>query len=147
MNAEKTSEILQIPIEIIESFREINNIISNPKDLDPDLDNFQEIANFLLYMLTQIEPFNITPLFPTVHRALLHGQHYIRHFQNIWPIAHGALSESALESRNKYNHRFREHFAFKGSLKKNLRDLGVRHLLSSDPYISLKLRKKANKFA
>ena len=91
-------------------------------------------------MLTQIEPFNNTLLFPTVHRLLVHGENYIKHFQGIFPIAHGALSESALEARNKYNHKFREHLAFKGSLSQNLRDLGVRHLLASDPYISLLIR-------
>lgn len=110
-----------------------------------DIKEFQNISEFLLNFLTEVEPFNVIPLTPTVHRLLVHGQQYIKHLQNIFPIAHGALSESALEARNKFNHNFREHLSFKGSLVKNLRDLGVRHLLASDPYISLMLRKDKKK--
>ena len=139
-NSEKTADILELPFEIVKAFEELNNIISNCKSI-PDQKHFSEICDFLLHMLTTVEPFNQSPLTPTVHRLLVHGQQYIQHFQAIFPIAHGALSESALESRNKYNHRFREHLSYKGSLVQNLRDLGVRHLLASDPYISLMLRK------
>lgn len=139
-NAEKTADILELPLEIIQAFEDLNNIISNCKNI-PDQKSFETISNFLLHMLTTVEPFNKSPLTPTVHRLLVHGYQYIKHFYVQYPIPHGALSESALESRNKFNHRFREHLSYKGSLVQNLRDLGVRHLLASDPYISLMLRK------
>ena len=137
--AEKTSEILQLPIEILEAFHCLNTIISTTHKKESSLPKFLEIKSFLMFMLTKVEPFNSKLIIPTVHRALCHYETYFRHFEQL-KLPFGALSESALEARNKYTHRFRELLAFKGNMRKNLRDLGVRSLLSFDPLISLKIR-------
>ncbi len=112
-----------IPVEIIEAFHGLNTIISTTHELS-NLSEFKELSNFLLTMLT-IEPFSQKQLIPTVHRALCHFEAYYRHFEFL-QLPFGSLSESALEARNKYTHRFRENLCFKGTLKKNLRDLGIR---------------------
>ena len=140
--AEKTSEILDLPVEIIEAFHGLNTIISTTHELS-NLSEFKELSNFLLTMLT-IEPFSQKQLIPTVHRALCHFEAYYRHFEFL-QLPFGSLSESALEARNKYTHRFRENLCFKGTLKKNLRDLGIRSLLASDPLISLNIRQIENR--
>ncbi len=135
--AEKTSEILELPIEILEAFHGLNTIISTTHELS-NISEYRNLSSFLNFMLTQ-EPFSQKPLIPTVHRALSHFENYYDHFKHL-NIPFGALSESALEARNKFTHKFREGLCFKGTLKKNLRDLGIRTLLSSDPLISLEIR-------
>ena len=47
----------------------------------------------------------------------------------------GATSESALESRNKHNTEYRARFAFKGTIRQNIKDVGIRLLVTSDPHL------------
>jgi hypothetical protein len=56
----------------------------------------------------------------------------------------GALSESALEARNKYNRGAREHHARKTSMKHNIQDVFNHLLCTSDPYMFL-IRKEAKR--
>jgi len=64
-------------------------------------------------------PLDIVPMSQNVHRFLCHGHLFIDNFE--LPIE--ALSESALEARNKYNIGPREHHSRKTSLKDNIQDI------------------------
>ena len=66
----------------------------------------------------------------SVHRFLCHGTAFIENLR--LPI--GALSESALEARNKYNRGAREHHARKTSMKDNVQDVFHHLMCTSDPY-------------
>jgi len=72
-------------------------------------------ARELFSMLTS-PPLAKFPLSQSVHRFLCHGHLFISRFE--LPI--GALSESALESRNKDNRGAREHHSRKTLMIENL---------------------------
>ncbi len=64
---------------------------------------FDRLAKEVFDILTS-PPLNFFLMTQSVHRFLSHGKHFIKNFE--LPIE--ALSESALEARNKYNRRARE---------------------------------------
>jgi hypothetical protein len=98
---------------------------------------FDRLAKELFGILTS-PPLNVFPMSQSVHRFLCHGKHFIENFE--LPI--GALSESALEARNKYNRKAREFHARKTSMKDNVQDVFHHLLCTSDPYLYLKRNKK-----
>jgi hypothetical protein len=78
-------------------------------------------------------PLSIYKITQSVHRFLCHGKMFIDHFD--LPV--GALSESALEARNKYNRSAREHHARKTSMPDNVMDVFHYLLCTSDAYMFL----------
>ena len=86
-----------------------------------------------LFGLLTSPPLDKFPLSQSVHRFLCHGHQFINHFE--MPI--GALSESGLEARNKYNRRAREFHARKTSMKDNVHDIFNYLLCTSDAYMFL----------
>ena len=132
-NAAISAEILQLPIEIIEGFRDLLSILKSNDCGEDRIHDFEEIRD-TLFKKIQVHPsFVKYGLTPTVHRILEHGAQFLRHF----PIGIGKLSESALESRHKYLKKYRRFNSFQGSLAKNLQDIFARSLFSSDPYYAL----------
>ena len=91
-----------------------------------------------LFGLLSSPPCNAHPMSQSVHRFLVHGKAFIDHFE--LPI--GALSESALEARNKYNRGAREFHARKTSMKDNVQDVFHHLMCTSDPYMYLIRQKR-----
>ena len=135
-NAKTTAEILKLPIEMIQGFQDLLNMIADPQNI-PDIQNYEEIARKLFRMLTS-EFYGQVNMTPTVHRLIVHGSTYIKHYKDLFSKPIGAFSESSIESRNKDNKIYRSQHAFQGSLSKNIRDIGTRLLATSDPYLFLK---------
>ena len=116
-------------LELLHLFRDLLSMVNNPTNsVDEEL--FVSKTERLWTILTS-PGFDIYPMSTSVHKLVSHGLAYIRAFEQ----PPGMLSESAIEARNKYNRRYRENFAFKGNLKRNVRDTFMRLLLTSDPYI------------
>ena len=129
-NSERTAVILNIDPEIISLFRDLNRSLNNP-NIRPNPEIYELKARKLFHHLTTGD-FKHIPLSPTVHRMVTHGTSFIRHFKDI-PI--GALSESAIESKNKLNRTSRVGHARMFSFSKNTQDAFNHMLLCSDYYL------------
>jgi hypothetical protein len=105
----------------------------NDPNTKPSSQVFHTKAKEVFGKLTS-SPLDIFPMPQSVHRFLCHGHQFIDHFE--LPI--GALSESALEARNKCNRGAREFHARKTSMKDNVQDIFHHLLFTSDPYLFLK---------
>jgi hypothetical protein len=97
---------------------------------------FETKARMLFDMLTTV-PLQVHNIPQSVHRFLCHGPAFIDHFE----LPPGALSESALEARNKYNRGAREHHARKTSMPDNVKDVFHHLLCTSDAYLFLAKQK------
>ena len=127
-----TASILKIDSEIVILFADLLDMFNDP-NRKPCCDMFYRKARKLFGMLTS-PPLDMVPMSQSVHRFLCHGHVFIKNFE--LPI--GALSESALEARNKYNRGAREHHARKTSMKDNVQDVFHYLLCTSDPYLFLR---------
>jgi len=128
---EMTAKILDIDVKIVNLFASLLDMFNNP-DTKPSSVEYEKMAKELFGLLTS-PPLDKFPLSQSVHRFLCHGHQFINHFE--MPI--GALSESALEARNKYNRRAREFHARKTSMKDNVHDIFNYLLCTSDAYMFL----------
>lgn len=127
-NAEITSKITHIDINIIKKFSVILEVISSYYNINTKL--FTNYCLETARLLVKTFPwYYITP---TVHLILIHGPDVIKN--GIVPV--GQLSEEAAESRNKDIKQYRERFTRKISRIKTNEDLFKRLLLSSDPMIT-----------
>jgi hypothetical protein len=131
-----TAAILKIDPKVISLFASLLDMFNDPNQ-KPCSNMFDRLAKELFGILTS-PPLNVFPMSQSVHRFLCHGKHFIENFE--LPI--GALSESALEARNKYNRKAREFHARKTSMKDNVQDVFHHLLCTSDPYLYLKRNKK-----
>ena len=142
-NEHITADILGLPVELISGFRDLNNILSNTKQ-HYDLVDFEIKARRIFKILTESPEFEgLNTMSPTMHRIIVHGAAFIKHFQNKTRDPIGALSESALESRNKHTRSFRKDHSWRGSLKQSIKDIGIRLLVTSDIYLFMKRKIKA----
>jgi hypothetical protein len=122
-------EILKIEVAVLQLFGDLLDMFNNP-DSKPNSQLFKNKARELFTQLTS-PPLGKVPLTQSVYRFLCHGHQFINRFE--LPI--GALSESALEARNKDDRGAREHHAKKISMKDNV----FNHLLcTSDAYLFMK---------
>ena len=127
----RTASILEIDVKIVNLFAMLLDMFNNP-DTKPSSVEYEEKAKELFGLLTS-PPLGKFSLSQSVHRFLCHGRQFIDCFE--MPI--GALSESALEARNKYNRRAREFHARKTSMKDNVHDVFNYLLCTSDAYMFL----------
>jgi len=125
----RTANILEIDVKIVNLFAMLLDMFNNP-DTKPSSVEYEEKAKELFGLLTS-PPLGKFSLSQSVHRFLCHGRQFIDCFE--MPI--GALSESALEARNKYNRRAREFHARKTSMKDNVHDVFNYLLCTSDAYM------------
>lgn len=134
-DAEKTSNITGINIDLIKRFRTILICIGSGYPIN--IHAFQRYTTETIELyLSEYSWFNM-PV--TVHKILYHGKDIIS--SCILPI--GNFSEEAQESRNKDSRNYRELFTRKTSRVDTNTDLLHRLLISSDPYIaSLRLTPK-----
>lgn len=127
-NAEKSSEVTGVNVELIKRFHIILECINSGFFI-----NSEKFYKYLketreLY----IREYSWYPMPVSVHKILFHGKHIID--SCILPI--GQLSEEAQEARNKHNRKFRELFTRKTSRMDTNKDLINRLLLTSDPFIA-----------
>ena len=127
-----SAEILKIDVAVLHLFGDLLDMFNNP-DSKPSSQLFETKARELFSMLTS-PPLGKVPLSQSVHRFLCHGHLFIDRFE--LPI--GALSESALEARNKDNRGAREHHARKISMKANVHDVFNHLLCTSDAFLFMK---------
>jgi len=131
-----TASILKIDPKIVILFGELLDMFNDPL-AKPSSNMFHSKAREVFCMLTT-PPLDIFPISQSVHRFLVHGHLFIEEFE--LPI--GALSESALEARNKINRGAREHHARKTSMRDNVQDIFNHLVFTSDPYLFLKRQPK-----
>jgi hypothetical protein len=130
-NPEVTAFILGIDSKVVILFADLLDMFNDPLNR-PCSKKYQAKAQDLFGHLTS-PPLDRFPMTQSVHRFLCHGAAFINHFE--LPV--GALSESALEARNKYNRSAREHHARKTSMRDNVQDVFNYLLYTSDPYMYL----------
>ena len=130
----ETADILNVPVRVVTLFHELLCMLNNPYKAVNEEIYGSKACELYNYLTLPLFGFNIAPMSTSVHRMLCHGLDFIRAF--IEPL--GMLSESSIEARNKYNRQYRAHFAFQGTLSRNVLDTSVRMLLTSDPYIFMK---------
>ncbi len=131
-----TASILNIDPKIVIMLADLLDMFNDPIT-KPSSDMFYRKARELFGLL-MTPPLDIYPMPQSVHRFLCHGHIFIEQFE--LPI--GALSESALEARNKFNRGAREHHARKTSMKDNVQDIFNNLLFTSDPYLFMKKQPK-----
>jgi hypothetical protein len=127
----KTASILKVDVQIVSLFAELLDMFNNPNE-KPCSNLFEEKSKVLFNMLTHPN-LAVYKIIQSVHRFLCHGAAFIDHFD--LPI--GALSESGLEARNKFNRGAREHHARKTSMPDNVKDVFHHLLCTSDAYMFL----------
>jgi hypothetical protein len=127
-----SAQILKIDVAVLHLFAELLNMFNNP-DSKPNSQLFETRARELFSMLTS-PPLGKVSLTQSVHRFLCHRHLFINRFE--LPI--GALSESALEARNKDNRGARRSHARKTSMKDNVHDIFNHLLCTSDAYLFMK---------
>lgn len=127
-NAECSSCITGINIDLINRFKVILEIISSGQEVD--YQKFEDYAQDTAKLF--VELYGWHPMSPTVHKILMHGAQVMA--EAILPI--GQLSEEATEARNKHIRKYRVDFARKFSRIECNRDVLNRLLLTSDPLIS-----------
>lgn len=135
-----TSRITGIPEELINRFHVIMSTLSGSHFIDPvKLENYTFETASLIRICYPTKNFT-----PTIHKILFHSPAIVSHF-NQFNLPVGALSEEALESRNKDVRNFRELYTRKISRVDNLTDL-IKHLMvTSDPYLNkFRIRPKVN---
>ena len=141
LEAETTAAILDLPVSLIRGIGELNKMLSDPNQVY-DAVQYELKARQMFKIMTTTERFkDLAPMSPTIHRIIVHGAKFIKHFKDV-PI--GALSESALEHRNKYVRQFRNSHSRRGSTKNCIHDIGVRLFITTD-IVFFMLRKRKNK--
>lgn len=136
-NAECSSRITGINIDLINRFKVILEIISSGQEVD--YQKFEDYAQDTAKLY--VELYGWHPMSPTVHKILIHGAQVMA--EAILPI--GQLSEEAAEARNKHIRKYRVDFARKFSRIECNRDVLNRLLLTSDPLISCNRPKNKRK--
>lgn len=127
-NAEKTSEITGLNLELIKKFHIILETLGCGFSIDSKA--FEDYARETRELnLREYYWYNM-PV--SVHKVLYHGKDVVA--SCILPI--GQLSEEAQEARNKDVRRYREHFTRKTSRIDTNTDLLNRLLISSDPFLA-----------
>jgi hypothetical protein len=127
----ETASILNVDVKIVTLFADLLDMFNNPNE-KPCRILFENKSRALFDMLIT-PPLNVYKITQSVHRFLCHGADFIEHFA--LPI--GALSESGLEARNKFNRGAREHHARKTSMPDNVKDVFHHLLCTSDAYMFL----------
>lgn len=136
-NAECSSRITGIDINLINRFKVILEVISSGHEIDHQ--KFDDYAQDTAKLYVGLYGWH--PMSPTVHKILMHGAQVIA--EAILPI--GQLSEEAAEARNKHFRKYRVDYARKFSRTECNRDILNRLLLTSDPFISCSRPKNKNK--
>lgn len=135
-NSTISSSITGVDLDLIKRFHVILQVISCGHDIH--LTKFQEFTLNTARKFVELYPwFNIPT---TVHKLLIHSPQIVASL--LLPI--GQMSEEAQESCNKYIKQFRQNFTRKCSRIKNMEDVLLRLLVTSDPFIS-SLRKLPQK--
>lgn len=136
--AEKTSDITGINVDLIKRFRVILICINSGYFIN--IDAFQNFTSETRELYLSLYPWYYMPV--TVHKILFHGGAIIS--SCILPI--GNFSEEAQEARNKESRQYRELFTRKTSRVDTNIDLLHRLLITSDPLIaSLRLPPKTKR--
>ena len=82
------------------------------------------------------------------HSLFCHASLYIRWAQVELGVSLGALSENSIEKGNRQNKLYRQLYCYRGDIKRENRDIFMRRLLVSDPFLVIEgklnqvLRKK-----
>lgn len=127
-NAEKTSEITGLNLELIKKFHIILETLGCGFSIDSKA--FEDYARETRELYLREYYWYNMPV--SVHKVLYHGKDVVA--SCILPI--GQLSEEAQEARNKDVRRYREHFTRKTSRIDTNTDLLNRLLISSDPFLA-----------
>lgn len=127
-NTETSARILGVDAELMKRFHVILQVIS--RGFNVKVDSFGKYCNETADRFVELYPWYC--MSTTVHKVLMHGPRIVE--LAILPI--GQLSEEAQESRNKDVRNYREHYSRKCSREKNIEDIFLRLLASSDPLIS-----------
>ena len=135
-NSEVFSQITGIEKKLIINFQHI--LIAISCELEVDSIKFGTLCKETSKMY--INKYSWFPMPATLHKILIHGEEIIK--TSILPI--GMMSEEAQEARHKDNKFFRLHHAMKSSRQRTMSDVTNRLLVTSDPLISCKLKKKRN---
>jgi hypothetical protein len=130
----ETAAILKVDEQIVTLFSELLEKFNNPNEKPCKI--FFENKSRVLFDKLITPPLNVYKIPQSVHRFLCHGAAFIDHFD--LPI--GALSESGLEARNKFNRGAREHHARKTSMPDNVKDVFHHLLCTSDAFMFLARR-------
>ena len=123
-----SAEIMKIEVAVLHLLDMFNNLTQSQT-----ANFFENKARELFTQLTS-PPLGKVPLTQSVYRFLCHGHQFINRFEP--PI--GALSESALEARNKDDRGARGHHIRKISMKDNVHDVFNHLLCTSDAYLFMK---------
>ena len=107
---EISADVLGLNPDLLENFRTLLHILNNPLTSEIETYDSREIK------LVLHSEYSWNSMYPTIDKVLEHG----KSFMDLSPLLPGALSESAMEARNKHNKRYRDHLAFKGNLTRNL---------------------------
>lgn len=127
-NAEVSSEITGVDLELILRFRTLLTAISSGERID--ISKFKSYSTETAFYYVKLYSWYYMPT--TVHKLLIHGYDIID--KSSIPI--GKLSEEAQESMNKEIRRARESHAYKGSRERTIGDIFRRLLVASDPVVS-----------
>ncbi|XP_034192452.2 uncharacterized protein LOC117609839 [Osmia lignaria lignaria] len=127
-NSSVSAPITGVDEDLIKRFHTILQTISCGYEIN--LPKFQQYTLNTARKFVHLYPWYYMPT--SVHKLLMHGTEIID--SSILPI--GQMSEDAQESCHKYFKRFREDFSRKCSRTKNMEDVLLRMLVSSDPFVS-----------
>lgn len=127
-NSTTSAVITGVDENLIKRFHVLLQAISSGYEINAQ--KFQEYALETARRFTELYSWYYMPT--SVHKILIHGPQIIA--SALLPI--GQLSEDVQEASNKYIKRFCEDFSRKSSRVKNMEDVFLRLLVTSDPYIS-----------
>lgn len=129
------AEITGIDRGFMEKIKIILEALSSGHKINPT--KFSEYTKETAKMY--VELYGWHPMTPTLHKILMHGATVVKYA--LLPI--GLLSEEAAEARNKHFRSYRRDFARKFSRVDCNKDVINRLLLSSDPFLSCKRKRRA----
>ena len=127
-NAEISSQITGIDLDLIIRLRTILQAISSGESVDPQ--KFDQYAKETAKRYVSLYGWDNMPT--TLHKLLIHGYQIINNA--LLPI--GRMSEEAQEAMNKEIRQLREHHTWKGSRKQAIKDICCGLLVASDPIVS-----------
>ena len=131
--AEKTSKILKVPVELITSTKYLIDAISSTTSF-PDITNF-EIKAKQVWKLYYSELGDHRNMSPTFHRLVSHGPVFLRAARRAG-VPLGSFSEAAVEHKNSDNKKVRLNFARKMSWEKESTDCMNWLIWSTDPIVN-----------
>ena len=136
-NADHTARITGIDLQLIERIHTFLAVLSYGREIDAIQFRKYSIETAELY----VRHYSWYYMPQSLHKILIHGADVIQQFN--LPI--GSLSKEAQEARNKEFRKYREEFTRK-SLRINAdKDIMIRLLCSSDPFISCLRYKRVEK--